>query len=232
MVKTSDFKPVLPRDVIMQTLRNQIKAVVCTLCTCLTLSQLSAAIFPPDYSIQMDSQGNMVALWQEVTDGSNSAIFSSNSTFGGSWSAPQQLSVGMYSEAPTLVVAPSGNAVAVWRTRATLAPYTLYASTIDLQSSATWTAPRAVSSSGDNVSNDFEVVVNSNNQAVISWELLPMDGIIYASTSTLSEGTNSWSTPVALNSPSVARMAPLELAEPSLIQKMHNKLCDTICPSN
>jgi hypothetical protein len=224
------------KEVFMFTLQvfKRMSTLICILCTCFTFasSSLISYVFPPQYAIQMDSEGNMVAIWQEANDGSNAVIYASNRTFGGNWSNPQQISVGMYSDDPKLALSPSGHVVAVWRTRAALAPFTLYAATISLQGSATWTAPVSLSHEGDNVSDNFDVVVNSNNQAVISWNILPPNDTIFTSISTLTDGTNSWSTPVPANDPALPRNGPAEMQEPSFLQGMHGKLCDMICPSN
>lgn len=175
-----------------------ISKLACSLCACFIIlaSTLSAAMVPPNAVLNMDSLGNMVAIWQNDDNGTN-AIYASQCPVGGSWSVSQQISTGTYSEKPKLAINSSGQAVAIWRTRGAMPPFTLYAATIALQGSSTWSTPAAISTPGDCVTEYCSVAVNANSNAVISWQICSTDGIqMYSSTSILSEGTNSWNAPV------------------------------------
>jgi len=65
----------------------------------------------PDVAI--DVHGNGVAVWQS-SDGSSSLIRAATRTPAGSWSTPQALSSGGYSERPHVGIDSAGDAVALW----------------------------------------------------------------------------------------------------------------------
>ena len=63
--------------------------------------------------VALDAHGNGVAVWQS-SDGSSSVIRAATRSAAGSWSTPQALSSGGYSERPHVGVDSAGEAVAVW----------------------------------------------------------------------------------------------------------------------
>jgi hypothetical protein len=68
----------------------------------------------PNPHVAVDPAGNAVAVWQDF-DGNNLRIEAATLPFGGSWSAPQQISVaGQDAFTPTVAIDPFGTAIAVW----------------------------------------------------------------------------------------------------------------------
>jgi hypothetical protein len=195
------------QDLAMSRSQNQlltrISKLACGLCACfITVSStLLSATIPPNDAIKMDSLGNMVAVWQDSDNGSK-VIYASQFTMGASaWTAPQRLSVGGdYCDQPRLAVNSSGQAVAIWKSMGAMPPFTVYAATIALQGSSTWTSAKAISSPGNCVVADYySLQVNDNNHALITWQIMTAHGIdTYSSTSTLSDGANSWSAPLLI----------------------------------
>src|SRR5256714_7274462 len=68
--------------------------------------------------VALDAHGNGVAVWQS-SDGYNAVIRAATRSAAGSWSTPQALSSGGYSERPQVRVDSAGDAVAVWSFNAT-----------------------------------------------------------------------------------------------------------------
>lgn len=191
---------------ILKTLQNQVLKAMSALILCtsfvLVTGQLSAGV-PVSAIVEIDPQGNMVAIWEESCQ-SGPVIKASNRTFAGAaWSTPHQLSLtdsnseNLSSRGPQLAINASGEAVAIWvSTDPTSLNDRIYAATISLQGSANWTAATAVSEANETIRPmgiRYSVKLNANNQAVVLWQTSTYNYM--CSTSTIGNSTNSWSTP-------------------------------------
>jgi hypothetical protein len=162
--------------------------------TPVNLSEVGQDAFDPQLAI--DSNNNIVAIWQ-VSDGANNIIQSSTSTDqGANWSTPVNLSeVGQSAFNPQLAIDSNNNIVAIW-TRLDGANYIIQSSTSTDQG-ANWSTPVNVSEAGQNADLS-RLAIDSNNNIVAIWQvLIGVNSRIQSSTS--QDQGSSWSTPVNLS---------------------------------
>lgn len=193
----------------LKNLQNQVFTTMSALILCtsfiMVTGQLSAGV-PLSAIVEIDPQGNMVAIWEESCQ-CGPVINASQRTFAGAaWSTPHQLSLtdsnsqNLSSRGPQLAINASGEAVAIWAsTDPTSLNDRIYAATISLQGSANWTAATAVSDSNQTLRSpgmSYSVKLNANNQAVVLWQTNAYNYL--CSTSIIGNGTNSWSTPATV----------------------------------
>lgn len=196
----------------MKTLKNKavtaVTVLVWSLCASfiMTTGQLTAVT----EQIGIDGLGNMVAVW-EVSEGDAVTIQAATCMAGSNtWSSPQQLSwssgsVNYNSFAGRVVTNSAGQTVAVWvSTMPDSSVNQVYAATISLQGSATWTNGVAVSPASQPVrkwvagSCPYSLELQGTGKAVISWNTT--ESALMSSASTITDGTNSWTTPAVVYS--------------------------------
>src|SRR2546423_1769048 len=135
--------------------------------------------------VALDAHGNGVAVWQS-SDGSNSVIEAATRTAAGSWSTPQPLSSGGYSERPQISVDSAGNAVAVWSFNAT--NFRVLAAI--RRAGGSWTQPETLSSAGA-AAFQPQVEVNPSGNALVAW--VSFDGRTNVIQSTSRPRGGAWS---------------------------------------
>lgn len=141
--------------------------------------------------VGVDSSGNAVAIWTEVTD---QIIQGATLPFGGDWTTLVNISsTSDLSNVPILAVDPSGNAVATW-TALSAGNFFIQASTLPFGSS--WSLPVNVSSAGF-VSLESEVSVDQFGNAIALW-IEPIGSDIFILAASLPFG-GSWSSPVTIS---------------------------------
>lgn len=209
----------------------------------LASSQLLAVGLPNAAKIEMDGQGNKVAVWELIEGGVTiieAATCASNSS---TWSTPQQISgrafslVNLNSVAPKLAINSTGQAVAIWMsTNPDTGINSLCASTIALQGLATWSSATAVSNPTLSIrwlGQDpcYSVKLSENGKAVAFWQSI--DFTLASSTTTVLEVVNIWSAPSTISGPSAMEKRSAEEIQTSQdVASFYKQVCDVICPSN
>lgn len=151
--------------------------------------------------IAINSSGNAVAVWQR-SDGLNTIVQAATLQFGGSWSAPVDLSVaGQDADKPQIAINSSGKAVAVW-IRSDGANDIVQAATS--QFGGSWTAPDDLSAAGDSADVP-QIAINSSGNTVAIWQRFSGASIVQAAT--LQFG-GSWSSPVDLSVGGQSALSP------------------------
>lgn len=192
----------------MKNLRNKIEAVSLLLCACFVMmaAELSAVSIPHSAKIDIDSLGNKVAVWELADSGITTIQAAYCLSDGSEWSASHQLSpttinsTNFNSKGPKLAINSNGQAVVVWLSTIPNSSINgLYAATISLQASATWTTATAVSNLSESVQKPLEdenysIKLQESGKAVALWQTVESN--IETSTSTVSEGSNIWSAPI------------------------------------
>ena len=135
--------------------------------------------------VALDAHGNGVAVWQS-SDGYNSVIRAATRSAAGSWSTPQALSSGGYSERPQVRVDSAGDAVAVWSFNAT--GWRVQAAV--RRAGAGWAPAETLSGAGADALLP-QVAVNPSGNAVAAW--LSFDGRTNVIQSTTRSRDVAWS---------------------------------------
>jgi stringent starvation protein B len=165
--------------------------------------------------LAIDSNNNIVAIWQR-SNGTNNIIQSSTSTDqGSSWSTPVDLSVaGQNAATPQLAIDSNNNIVAIWfRSNGT---NMIIQSSTSTDQGANWSTPVNLSEAGQHAANP-QLAIDSNNNIVAIWyRSNGTNNIIQSSTST-DQGAN-WSTPVNLS------VAGQDAATPQLAIDSNNNI--------
>ncbi len=165
--------------------------------------ELLAVTIPQQAQVEIDGSGNMVAVWEEhggstvTIQGAYCAALSSV------WSSPQQLSVAnANSGSPILAINATGQTVAVWQSTDPVSSInSIYAATISLQGSSTWTTAAVVSNPATSVKNlmtsaTYQVKLNGSGHAIAMWQDATQSW--ESATTMVSDGTNSWNAPVVV----------------------------------
>jgi PASTA domain/PKD domain len=113
--------------------------------------------------VALDAHGNGVAVWQS-SDGSSSVVKAATRTAAGSWSTPQSLSSGGYSERPHVGVDSAGEAVAVWSLRAA----NVRVEAAVRRAAGGWSPAEVISSPGADALQP-QVAVNPSGNAIAAW---------------------------------------------------------------
>lgn len=160
-----------------------------------------------DPLFERDSNGNAVAVWEDVTSGSTS--IRANTFVSGSWGTSQTImSGGTITDFVIIGVNAVGgdiSAVVVWTDDSGLSDgnIVLYSSMLT-SASSTWTSPNKIpSNTNETVNSDFSLRVHSDGTVVLiytSMDTVTFDQDVKATTSTIN-GSNTWTTPVIISSP-------------------------------
>jgi hypothetical protein len=149
-----------------------------------------------DPQLAIDSNNNIVAIWQR-SDGANTIIQSSTSTDqGSSWSTPVDLSTATQDAAkPQLAIDSNNNIVAIWqRSDGT---NTIIQSSTSTDQGSSWSTPVDLSEAGQDADNP-QLAIDSNNNIVAIWYRSDGTNTIIQSSTSTDQGAN-WSTPVNLS---------------------------------
>ncbi|MCJ0765651.1 Ig-like domain-containing protein [Variovorax terrae] len=143
-----------------------------------------------------DASGNVTAVWQQDTNGTNNVVKASRYS-GGSWSAPALLSTAALGAAvnPVVAVDAAGNVTAVWRQFKSASNYGINASRY---SNGSWSAPVRV----DNVPGNAvspALVVDAAGNLTAAWQQSNGTRVVI-NASRYSNG--AWSVPVQVDAPS------------------------------
>ena len=115
--------------------------------------------------VAIDSAGDAIAVWSR-SDGTNTILQASSRVAGGAWQTPIDLSATGWSAAsPQIAIAPSGDAVAVWR-RATGAGTLIERAS--KPPGGYWQPPLPLSAAGQNAS-EPQLAVNGAGDALAIW---------------------------------------------------------------
>lgn len=138
--------------------------------------------------VAIDSSGNAAMVWVRF-DVSNAIVQASTLPFGGSWTAPINLSeAGQNANNPHITVSSSGNVIAVWQRSDGINQIIQSRS---LPFGGAWSAVSDLSTAGQD-STKPQVAMDSAGNAVVVW-IKPYNGISVVQSSTLSVGATSWS---------------------------------------
>lgn len=142
--------------------------------------------------IAINSSDYVVAVWQR-SNGVNNITQAATLQFGGSWSAPVDISTPLQDSAvPQVAIDGSGNAVAVWLNVTTL---TIQGATLPFGGS--WTSPVNISAVGG--SGEPMVAMNPSGYAVATWERF--NGSFFAAQASTMQFGGSWTTPIEISTP-------------------------------
>lgn len=154
--------------------------------------------------MQMDTDGNMVTIWQETVDGRYCIKVATKTKAASSWSTPEILSSSTTnSYAPKLVLDADGNAVAVWQSDFVI-NNTLIRGLFarQLPQGGSWTSLAQITSITHAVSSDFELRVDGVGdvgvvyQAIDTANTTSLTSGMYSTTKTSGSG---WSTPLQIS---------------------------------
>ena len=134
--------------------------------------------------VALDPHGNGVAVWQS-SDGSSSVIRAATRTAAGSWSGPQAVSSGGFSERPHVGIDSAGDAVAVW---------SLNAAHVGVRAAAqraggSWSQPETLSDPAADALQP-QLAVDPRGDAVAAWA--SFDGRTYVIQSTSRPRGGAW----------------------------------------
>jgi hypothetical protein len=146
-------------------------------------------------ALATDAAGNVTAVWQQDTNGTNNVVKASRYS-GGSWSAPALLSTVALGAAvnPVVAVDAGGNVTAVWRQFKSASNYGINASRY---SNGSWSAPVRV----DNVPGNAvspSLVADAAGNLTAAWPQSNGTRVVI-NASRYSSG--SWSAPVQIDNP-------------------------------
>ena len=142
----------------------------------------------------VDTSGNQIAVWEVTASSGDSHIYASRKPVLGSWSTPVIISNTSTEQAtnPQIIVGPVGAVTVVWTyINLTEGIYSLATATYNGLSG--WSSPAVLSTTNDDVIQDFELSINSLGKVVMIWGAYSVDtGNSHIWNSVLSTG--SWST--------------------------------------
>jgi hypothetical protein len=143
--------------------------------------------------IALDDAGEAVAVW-ELSDGVIFIVRGASRSPGGTWSAPTDLSIREWSGfEPQVVIAPGGEAVAVWAHNNGMTFVIQSASRLPGRN---WSAPAAISVKTQ-LAAEPQIAVDAGGEAVAVWESFSHSGEAIQSASHPPGGT--WSAPARLS---------------------------------
>lgn len=167
------------------------------------LSDITKNTFSPQ--IELDSSGNGVAVWTDVTD----HIIQSRTYSGGNWLATTHTISDPLSDGPLLSVNPSGVAAAVWNTNIGSSFVTeasrfvggVWSAAVDISTPGSILGSFAVSGAS--------VAVDLSGNALAVWpQSDPGNNVIFIESSYLPIGSSVWSTPIVASPTSAIALDP------------------------
>ncbi len=179
--------------------------------TCAATLFSCAALFSPLSSlsadsiewpqIRLDNTGNTLAVWDVATNAGSHYIDFSYKPNGGSWSEPNTISTnGIDSYYPTVVMNPSGDAVAAWLITDPVWSITSICVSQYTQSTGTWSSPAVLSSSNELVDQNYDLRIDDAGNIVLIWKSYLISSGTNAILSSSSSIGNSWTTPTTITS--------------------------------
>ena len=135
--------------------------------------------------VALNAAGNGVAVWQ-ASDGVNTVIQAATRTAAGSWSTPQALSSGGYSERPHVGLDSAEDAVAVWSSRG----LNIRVEAAVHRAGGGWAPAETLSSAGADALQP-QVDVNPSGNAIAAW--VSFDGRTYILKSASRPRGGAWS---------------------------------------
>ncbi len=187
----------------MKSIKYQLALTLFLFVLSTTTSSLFAVSIPQQAKVDMDGKGNMLAVWESHSDSSITIQGAYYMAESGSWSSPELLSLAdANSGNPKIAINDAGQAVAVWQSvNSITASNSIYAATIALQGSRTWTQAAMVSSPDQSVRSlltdgTYQVKTGAGNQAAVIWQNANQSW--QSATTIMQEGVNSWNRPVVV----------------------------------
>jgi len=189
----------------MKSVKNKIYASILCICT-MMMGGLSADCTAKSVKMETDGLGNAVSVWELQEGGVTIIQAAYRAATGTEWSAPHQLSLSnqvlgnFRSSDPKLAINSQGQTVAIWRSiDPSSSKSHLYAATLSLQGTVSWTTAALVSDVNEPLQNmlgeaPYSVKVGENGKSTVIWQTVLQE--VKSSTSTVSEGSNSWTSPV------------------------------------
>lgn len=148
--------------------------------------------------LAINSSGYVVAVWIR-NNGTHAITQSSSLQFGGSWSAPVDISsASIDTFSPQVGIDAAGNAVAVW-----LDVTTQTIQTASLPFGGSWTAPINLSATGG--SGEPQIAMNPAGYAVATWTRF--NGSFFAIQASTLQFGGSWSAPLEISTPGSGALA-------------------------
>lgn len=164
---------------------------------CIAGSTLSASDSPLLPQTGANSHGDIAAVWEVDPNSGNPFIQASTLPLDGSWQTSVTISdTDHESHDPRLAINTSGDAVAAWIFIDEVAGvYAINTSMLSSITDNTWDAPIIISTTNDNVINDFQLRINEAGKITLLWTAYDMtSGDIHLWNSTAAIGDTSWTT--------------------------------------
>ena len=120
----------------------------------------------------IDAVGDEIAVWVVDTTAGDSNVWSANRPSAGTWSTPVKISGSEFqvNGAKLIASADGSSVVAAWVfVNTDLGIFSLAASQFSTNT-GTWTTPAVISTTGQDVAQDFNIAINSNGQVILLWD--------------------------------------------------------------
>lgn len=164
---------------------------------CIGGSTLSASDSPILPQTGYNTHGDQVAVWGVTPDSGNSFIQANTLPLDDSWQTVAIISdTDHESIEPRFAINTSGDGVAAWLFIDEVAGvYTINTSMLSSIADNTWATPVIISTTNDNVLNDFQLRINEAGKITLLWTAYDMtSGDIHLWGSTAAIGDTSWTT--------------------------------------
>lgn len=120
--------------------------------------------------LAMDSNGNVLAVWQDELNTGYFNLFASVLPAGGTWSTPVNISLagGINANIPKLAINKSGNAVVIWTAyNNTMGYNSLYG--VTLTGLTTWSSAVQISDNDENMYDNYSIKLADNDEMGVVW---------------------------------------------------------------